>query len=105
MSHEYPGYVLPAKAKACIANQTSYTASYTVDLASIAPDKKWTLQPPFVADENSKLFGKILKGDTFIATLSYEYDYSDGQVIKSSADLHFTILNNVAYFFFPFCNK
>jgi hypothetical protein len=105
LSHDYPGYIIPAKSKACISVDTSYTALSTVDLASVAPDKKWTIQPPLVADENPKFVGKIQKGDTFIATINYEYDYIDGRVNKSSADVHFTILNNIAYFYFPLCSK
>jgi hypothetical protein len=105
IAHDYPGYLLTAKANACVATEAPFTGSATVDLSSVAPDKKWTMQPPLVADENPGFVGKVPKGDTFIATLNFEYDMATGQVSKSSADAHFTILNNVAYFYFTICTK
>lgn len=105
LTNEYPNYLNILRANACAKIQNPYTATAIVELNSVAPDKMWTLRPPIYKDENSKIFGISLKGDTFIATLTFSYQYSSGAVDSQTSDLHFIILNKKAYYFFNFCNN
>ena len=101
----YPKYLNPTKARVCANNQPPYTSTALVDLDSVAPDKNWTLQPPIYQDENKKLFGVPLKGDTFIATVTFANTDGYGITTPQKSDLHFTILNKKIYFYFDVCTK
>jgi len=105
INNDYPNYINSSKAHVCAKSQPPYTATALVDLNSVAPDKNWTLQPPVNQDENEKLFGVRLKGDTFIATVTFSTTNGYGITTPEQDDLHFTILNKKAYFFFEVCQQ
>jgi hypothetical protein len=105
-ANNYPGAYDVNALQKCVEERgwipDGYAEQVSVDIDSLAPDEKW-IGP--VDDEEGWLFsGKKPDGQTFIVTITSSSSsiYSPPSEAFNS-DVHVTILNGKAYFYFGKC--
>lgn len=107
-SHNYPGAFDAAASAQCAEDkrwvEQGLQESVTPDIGTVALDEEW-VGP--TSSENDWLFsGKKPEGQTFIVSVSTSTKFLNSEYSPAVvSDLHVTILNGKAYFYFGACSS